>query len=214
MGKRQLGELQPSELVSTILISNLASISIESPELPLAGSVVPVFIIVCLEILVSIACVRSRKIAKLVSGTPKVVIKNGVVDQKMMRELRYTADDLIESLRAKDIFDVASVDYAIVETNGSMSIFKKFKNENPTNKDLNIEVPESTGPSLPMVLDGEVDNNNLSYYKKDEKWLNAQLLKKQCELKNTLLFSCDAQDNIILIKKENSKKAVLHGDKK
>ena len=81
MGKKQLGELQPSELVSTILISNLASISIESPELPLIGSVVPVFIIVATEILLSALCVRSRRAAKLVSGSPRVIIRNGVIDQ-------------------------------------------------------------------------------------------------------------------------------------
>ena len=101
MGKKQLGELQPSELVSTILISNLASISIESPELPLIGSVVPVFIIVATEILLSALCVRSRRAAKLVSGSPRVIIRDGVIDQSTLFDLRFTVDDLLEALRGK-----------------------------------------------------------------------------------------------------------------
>ncbi|MEG2653583.1 MAG: DUF421 domain-containing protein, partial [Ruthenibacterium sp.] len=129
MGKKQLGELQPSELVSTILISNLASISIESPELPLMGSIVPVFIIVALEILLSALCVKSRKAATLVSGSPRVIICNGVIDQQMLLDLRFTVDDLLEALREKDIFELSEVDFALVETNGSISVRKKFAHD-------------------------------------------------------------------------------------
>ena len=136
MGKKQLGELQPSELVSTILISNLASISIESPELPLIGSVVPVFIIVATEILLSALCVRSRRAAKLVSGSPRVIIRNGVIDQATLFDLRFTVDDLLEALRGKDVFELSDVAFAIVETNGSVSVLKKFPRDTPCNKDL------------------------------------------------------------------------------
>ena len=122
MGKRQLGELQPSELVSTILISNLASISIESPELPLTSSFLPVMLIAAFEILVSALCVKNRTAARLVSGQPIVILRDGVIDQNALRRLRFTLDDVLEALRAKDIFDPSEVTCAIVETNGSISV--------------------------------------------------------------------------------------------
>lgn len=204
MGKRQLGELQPAEFVTTILISNLASISIEQPELPLISSIVPVFIIVCLEILISAACVYNKKIANLIAGAPRVVIKNGKIDQKMLKELRYTTDDLLESLRAKDVFDVTTVDFAIVETNGSMSVFKKFASDTPTNKDLKIDAPKHHGPVLPIILDGEVDEANLAYYNKTKSWLEDVCDKENCKIKNVMLCLHDAENKITLIKKENS----------
>ena len=99
MGKRQLGELQPSELVSTILISNLASISIESTELPMLNSIVPVLLIVCLEILISSLGVRFHSFSTLITGRPKVIIRDGVIDQGILKELRFTVDDLLEKFR-------------------------------------------------------------------------------------------------------------------
>lgn len=204
MGKRQLGELQPAEFVSTILISNLASISIEQPELPLISSIIPVFIIVSLEILISAACVFNKKIANIVAGAPKVVIKKGKIDQKMLKELRFTTDDLLESLRAKDVFDISVVEYAIVETNGSMSVFKKFEDDTPTNKDMNVPSPKNHGPALPIIMNGEVDEENLSYYNKTKKWLEAECKKEKCKIENVLLFLCDAECKTTLIKKENS----------
>ena len=101
MGKRQLGELQPEELVSTILISNLASLSIESPDVPLVTSMLTVFLIVACEILVSALCVRFRRAQRLVSGRPRIVMREGVIDQKRLKELRFTPDDLLEALRAR-----------------------------------------------------------------------------------------------------------------
>lgn len=129
MGKKQLGELQPSELVSTILISNLASISIESPELPLTGSIVPVFLIVVMEILVSALCVKSQSAAKLVAGSPRVIIRDGVIDQPTLYELRFTVNDLLEALRAKEVFALDEVALAIVETNGTVSVYKSDSKE-------------------------------------------------------------------------------------
>ena len=122
MGKRQLGELQPEELVSTILISNLASISIESEEVPVTASLIPLFLIAALELLGSILSFRSQRFFNLMSGRPKTVILNGEIDQNALRTLRLTAADLMEALRGKDVFDPRDVSYAVVETNGSLSV--------------------------------------------------------------------------------------------
>ena len=158
MGKKQLGELQPSELVSTILISNLASISIESPELPVMGSIVPVFAIVAMEILLSALCVKSPRAAKLVSGSPRVIIRNGRIEQATLRELRFTVDDLMEALRAKDVFELDEVAFAVVETNGTVSVQKKFADSPVTNGALNVPAPAARQPSLPMVCDGAFEH--------------------------------------------------------
>ena len=108
MGKRQLGELQPEELVSTILISNLASISIESEEVPVTASLIPLFLIAALELLGSALSFRSQKFFNLMSGRPKTVILDGQIDQNALRTLRLTTADLLEALRGKNIFDPRS----------------------------------------------------------------------------------------------------------
>ena len=204
MGKKQLGELQPSELVSTILISNLASISIESPDLPLLGSVLPVFVIVAAEILVSALCVRSRRTAQLVSGSPRVIVQNGVID------LRFTVDDLLEALRGKDVFELSDVALALVETNGSISVLKKFEQDTPVNEALGIRPPAAKLPSLPLVVDGTLENANLQLYGVDAAWVDEQCRAAGLTRKGVLLFLCnDAKETQIIAKKagpQNGKK--------
>ena len=142
MGKRQLGELQPEELVSTILISNLASISIESEEVPVTASLIPLFLIAALELLGSILSFRSQRFFNLMSGRPKTVILNGEIDQNALRTLRLTAADLMEALRGKDVFDPRDVSYAVVETNGSLSVALRPEKEPATLADLGRSAAE------------------------------------------------------------------------
>lgn len=205
MGKKQLGELQPSELVSTILISNLASISIESPELPLLGSVQPVFVIVAAEILVSALCVRSRRTAQLVSGSPRVIVRNGEIDQATLFDLRFTVDDLLEALRGKDVFELSDVALALVETNGSISVLKKFGQDTPVNEDLNIPPPAAKLPSLPLIVDGALEDANLQLYQVDAAWVDAQCRAEGLRREEVLLFLCnDAKETQIIAKERGT----------
>ena len=185
MGKKQLGELQPSELVSTILISNLASISIESPEL------------------LSALCVRSRRAAKLVSGSPRVIIRNGVIDQATLFDLRFTVDDLLEALRGKDVFELSDVAFAIVETNGSVSVLKKFPRDTPCNEDLHIEPPTAKQPSLPLLVDGVLNPVNMRLYSVDADWIDAQCRNAGLARKDVLLFLCNDAKETSIVKKES-----------
>ena len=205
MGKKQLGELQPSELVSTILISNLASISIESPELPLVSSIIPVFLIVSLEILISSWCVRSHRMARMVAGSPKIIIQNGVIDQHMLKELRFSAEDLLEALRGKDIFELEQVSFAMVETNGSISVQKKFEYETPTNSQLGQKSPAAQQPSLPLIVDGAILIENLSILGLNKKWLQKQCEAHKLEPQDILVFLCDDAGHITFIPKQSSK---------
>ena len=202
MGKKQLGELQPSELVSTILLSNLASISIESPELPLAGSVVPVFLIVAAEITLSAVCVRWRRAATLVTGTPRVVISGGVLDQKTLAQLRYTVDDLLEALRGKDIFELADVEFAIIETNGSISVKKKFAAEVPGNAALQLPPPRAKQPSLPMIVDGEENAENMRLYGISQAVGEEVRRAQHCPRGEVLLLLCNDARETLLIPRE------------
>jgi len=202
MGKKQLGELQPSELVSTILISNLASISIESPELPLLGSILPVFVIVAAEILVSALCVRSHRVASMVSGHPRVIVRDGVIDQATLFDLRFTVDDLMEALHGKDIFELSDVAFAMVETNGSISVQKKFAQDTPTNESLQIDPPAARMPSLPLVIDGALIRENMRFFSVDAAWVDSQCRQQGVARHDVLLFLCNDAKEVCIIPRE------------
>lgn len=188
MGKRQLGELQPAELVSTILISNLASISIESPELPLTASLVPVFLIAALELLLSGLCFCWPGAARLLFGSPVTVIRNGKICRDTLRTLRFGTGDLLEALRGKEVFDPAQVRWAVVETNGSISICTMDEEE----------------PFIPVIADGQLLKDALRLCGKDCQWLSQVLRKEGCSQAQVVLLLARTNGKYQLIKKENS----------
>lgn len=177
MGKRQLGELQPSELVSTILISNLASISIESVDIPLLSSLIPLYLITGMEILNSVISLKFRRYAEFVQGRPKTVIRDGMIDQKALEDLRISVSDLLGALRSKDVFDPREVSCAIIETDGALSVAKCPANETVTRDDLALTAPAQNA-FVPFVLEGEVLKQNLHWCKKDMHWVEDQLASR------------------------------------
>ena len=197
MGKRQLGELQPEELVSTILISNLASISIESEEVPVTASLIPLFLIAALELL----SFRSQRFFNLMSGRPKTVILNGKIDQNALRTLRLTAADLMEALRGKDVFDPRDVSYAVVETNGSLSVALRPEKEPATLADLGARVQRAQA-TIPFVLDGQVLAENLTTCGKDAAWLERTAQANSLLLEEILILAGNDTEDYFLLKKE------------
>ena len=143
LGKRQIGELQPAELVITILLSEILAIPMQDTSLPLMNTIIPVLLLVGFEIIISILNLKSVKFRSAMQGNPLIVIREGVIDQKQLKELRFTTDDLLEELRKKDIFDVSQVWYAIVETDGTLSVMLKADEENIKIKDVNLQKPEN-----------------------------------------------------------------------
>ena len=123
MGKRQIGQLQPSELVVTILVSNIATMAIEDNNVPLVSGIIPILTLVSFDVIISALTLRYKKMRRLVSGTPRVIIRDGKIDQQQLKELRFTIDDMMEELRGKDIFDIRDVAFAIVETTGTLSVY-------------------------------------------------------------------------------------------
>ena len=211
MGKRQLGELQPEELVSTILISNLASISIESEEVPVTASLIPLFLIAALELLGSALSFRSQKFFNLMSGRPKTVILDGQIDQNALRTLRLTTADLMEALRGKNIFDPRDVSYAVVETNGSLSAALRPEKETATLADLQLKV-EHSHATIPFVLDGQVLEENLHWCGKDQDWLERTAQANTLLPEEILLLVGNETEDYFLLKKESRRKGSSRWD--
>ena len=201
MGKRQLGELQPEELVSTMLISNLASISIESEQVPITASLIPLFLIASLELLGSVLSFYSRRFSNLLDGRPKTVI----IDQQALRMLRLTAADLLEALRGKDIYDPRDVSYAVIETNGSLSVARKPDKETVTLADMGLAVQQSQA-TVPLVVDGQVLEDNLQACGKDRAWLEKTARAHALAVRDILILLGNDTEDYFLLKKEGSPK--------
>jgi len=201
MGKRQLGELQPEELVSTILISNLASISIESDQTPVTASLIPLFLIAALELLGSVLAFRSQKFFNLLSGRPKTVIQDGQIDQDALRMLRLTMADLMEALRGQGVFDPRDVSYALIETNGSLSVALRPEKEPLTLADVQ-RTAENTHATIPFVLDGQILADNLRSCGKDLDWLERTAQANALLVEEILLLVGNDTEDYFLLKKE------------
>lgn len=172
MGKRQIGQLQPSELVVTILVSNIATMAIEDSNVPLIGGIIPILTLVSFDVLISAMTLRYKKMRRIVSGTPRVIIRDGKIDQKQLKELRFTIDDMMEELRGKDIFDVRDVAFAIVETTGSLSVYPKFTAQPATAGMLNLQAPPGAdAPPVVLIADGVVIDSALGYCNLKYEWL-------------------------------------------
>lgn len=202
MGKRQIGELQPGELAITILISNIAVLPIEDINVPLALGAVPILTLVCFELLISILNMKSSKLRTILSGKPMFVIQNGKINQKAIKALRFTIDDLMEGLRSCEVFDISQVAYAIVETNGSMSVIKKFESQNVTAQMLELKNQQTTIP-LVIVSDGKIVDDNLKEVGLTNKWLLNELQKENINTKDIFIMTADSNKNTFITLKEN-----------
>ena len=148
MGKRQIGQLQPEELVVTILISDVATMPLQDMQIPLFQPLLIIAAIVACELLFSVLSLKSRKFRTLVQGHAVPIVKNGTLDQSLLRKIRYTVDDVLEALRLKDVFDIAQAEHIYVESNGSLSVLQKQK----------PPAAQQTQPVLPclVISDGKI----------------------------------------------------------
>ena len=205
MGKRQLGELQPSELVITILVSNIATLPIENLTLPIITGIIPIITLVCLDVLMSVASMKFRGLRRVLSGSPKVIISNGEIDQKLLHELRYTTDDLMESLRSYNIFDISEIQFAVVETTGKISVYQKFENQPVTAEMLSLKGKSSNPPEL-IVDDGKIVPTALKRLEHDEKWLRMRLKSENTNLSDVFIMTASDEKSVKIIKKQKPQK--------
>ncbi|MCD7723699.1 MAG: DUF421 domain-containing protein [Clostridiales bacterium] len=205
MGKRQIGELKPHELVITVLVSQVASIPLEDNSMPLANMLIPILIFVSFEILVSILSMKSLAFRNFIQGRPVFVIKGGKLDEKQMKRLRFTIDDLVDAIRQKDVFDMADVQDAIIETNGNVSVLKKADASPVTPKQLNIQAQDKTTP-IAIVIDGKPVSEYYSKTKTAESEIRLQIEYSNYEQKEIMLMTVDGGGNIFIIPKSSGNK--------
>lgn len=201
MGKRQIGQLQPVELVITIMISEIAVIPLESKDTNLLDAVIPVSVLALLEITVSFIALKSVKLRNLMQGSAVVVIRNGKPDEKQMKKLRYSTDDLLESLRQKDVFDINDVQYAVAETDGTLSVLLKPEKRPATVSDVGAEPETGTLPRI-IITDGRLMSGQLEKSGISENELKKMLRRKHLERRDILLMTADENGNINIIEKK------------
>lgn len=201
MGKRQISDMQPSELVITLIVSEIAAIPMQNTSQPLLSGIIPVLVLVALEIAASILMMKWSKFRNLLCGKPVIVIRDGIILQEEMRRLRLTTEDLSVQLRQLDIFSIEDVQYCIVETNGKVSVLEKPSKRKPSTSDLGIQIKDNKIETV-VVSDGEILNNSLSLCSKNSNDVQQILLKENTVLKDVFLMTLDALGNYNIIKKE------------
>ncbi len=197
MGKRQIGEMQPNELVVTLLISEIAAIPLQDTSQPILNGVVAIFMLVILEILISVISMKSLFMRKIMNGKSAVIIKNGVIDQQMMKSVRMTVLDLVELLRGQDVFDISTVAFAVLEVNGNLSVLLKSSEQPATAADLNVKKDKALLP-LPVISDGKIIKESLKAIDTDEGAVRKML--KGDNVSDIFLMTMDRDGNHSIIK--------------
>lgn len=192
MGKRQIGELQPSEFAITLIIAELATIPMQDAKTPLINGIIPIIILFSVEVFMSYLLLKSRKIRSMFTGTPLILINKGKIQQYNLKRARINIDDLMEELRLKDYPDIAQVQYAIMETNGELSIIPK--SQQPTEN--------NDGLPLTIINDGQIDQKNMDFLNLDENWIDKTLDKYRInKIEDIFIMTVDEYQNIYLEKK-------------
>ena len=200
MGKRQVGELEPSELVLSLIIADLASVPMQDYGIPLLTGILPILALLAMTMILSVLTMKSVRFRALMCGRPSIVIRDGLVDQREMARNRLTIDELLEELRAKGYTDPATVKYAILETNGQLSVLPYANQKPPTAQQLQVSAEES-GLPLVVISDGRLLEHNLRALGRDRKWLE----ERGCSgLEAVFLLLVDQTGSIYLARKDMS----------
>ena len=203
MGKRQISEMQTSELVVTLLISDIAAIPMQDTGQPLVSGILPIGVLILCEIAVSYLMIKLPRFRRIICGKPIVVINDGTLDQKALRKLRMSTEDLSEQLREKDVFSLEDVAYALVETDGKLSVVKKPDKNTVTAGMLAIAVPD-TGIETVVISDGEISHFSLKLIRKSPAWLEGILRGKNIQQQDIFLMTADTAGNFHIIRKEEN----------
>lgn len=202
MGKRQIGELELSDLVTTLLISELASLPITDNFIPLSHALIPIITLVTFEVLSSFMVVHFPTLKNFISSRPSILINKGKPDRRAMLSARISADELISELRQKGVTDLSEVEYAILEQNGKITVVQKAPFKPPTAAQLNIKTKE-TGISHIVVCEGKINKNSLKSLSLSKGDVEKELKKQNLALRDVYIMMIDDAKNVQIIKKEN-----------
>ena len=204
MGKREIGQLQPFELVISIMIADLASTPMSDIGIPIFNGIIPILGLLIMHLVISVANLKSIRFRQIICGKPSILIYRGRIDEKVMKTERYTVNELQERLRGKNVFNIGDVEYAILETSGEINVILKPEKQVPTVDDMNIK-KDYHGIAYDLVVDGVVQYDNLKKLNKDYKWLKKQVNKFGYEPERTLIMTMDGNSNVFFQEKDDAK---------
>ena len=203
MGKRQISDLQTSELVVTLMVSNIATIPMQNTAQPLLSGVIPILVLICCEVLVSIFMLKNSKFRKMICGKPVVIVDNGEIQQEELKNLRLSVEDLCQQLRQVDVFSIEDVAFAIIETNGKLSVLKKSEKQPPDASALKVTVPEAVIDTV-VISDGEVSDFSLSLCGLTKGWVMDILKKKKLNVADVFIMTANKNKEYNIIEKEKN----------
>ena len=201
MGKRQIGQMEPAEFVVTMLVANLAAIPMQDGGIPIFSGVIPILTVLGVELVLSAVSLKSSRVRKLLCGKPVILIENGNILQQNLRKTRITLDELSGHLREKEVLDIQAVQYAILETNGNLSVFPYPKEKPASARDAGIKARHQFLP-VTIISDGELLEDNLKKAKKDRLWLRRTLEEHRATIADTWLLSVDGGNHVVFFRKE------------
>jgi uncharacterized membrane protein YcaP (DUF421 family) len=188
MGKRQIGQLQPSELVVALIIADLAAVPMSEVGIPLINGIIPIITLFIMEELLSYLSLKSERARGLISGKPSILIERGIIMEKELQQLRYNLNDLLEQLRLKNFSNVEDVNYAILETSGQLSVIPKEEKKPVTLKDMNIKTQIQHLP-VTVIIDGRIISDNLYKIGLSNNWLANELKKYKIKSARDVFFA-------------------------
>ena len=203
MGKRQIGELDPSELVVTILVSDLAAVPMQDLGIPLLSGLVPIATLVVLEIFLSFAALKSRRFRRLLNGQPAIIIRRGQLDIGKLRQMRLTTDEVIETLRKQNVAAVSDVKYGVIEPDGTLTVILKQPQQPVTAEMLSLS-PKDTGLPLVVISDGQLVERSLGLLRLDRDAVVNRLRNRGLRPEEVFLMTLDDCGNMFVQKKEGA----------
>lgn len=192
MGKREIGQMQPFELVIAIMIADLASTPMSDTGIPITNGIVPILALLLLQLIISIINLKSMKFRQIMCGVPSILIYRGKIDEKVLRKEKFTINELQERLRQNNVFNIGDVEYAILETSGQVTVIQKPEKRNTIPEDFGI-TPEYEGIPFDLVVDGKVMYENLKAIKKNYNWLKTETNKFNIEPEEALVITYDGK---------------------
>ena len=204
MGKREISQMQPFELVIAIMIADLASVPMADTGIPIFNGIIPILTLLAFQLILSILNMKSIKLRAIICGKPQILIFRGKIDEKALKKEKITINELQERLRQSNIFNIGDVEYAILETSGQISVIQKPEKRNTIPEDFNI-TPEYEGIPYDLIIDGKVMHKNLKAIGRDTKWLKKQVEKFKIKPENALIVTFDGKGQIFCQAKERKK---------
>lgn len=201
MGKRQIGQMEASEFVVAMLVADLAAIPMQDGSISLFSGVIPIATVLGIELVLSSLSMHSIRLRKLLCGKPVILVENGKILQQNLRKTRVTLDELTGHLREKDVLDLQAVQYAILETNGNLSVFPYPKDRPASAKEAGIQAQKQYLP-ITVISDGRLLHENLQKTGKDLRWLQKTLQEKQASVADTWLLTVDGGNHVVFFKRE------------